>query len=121
MPRNHTKLDVFHQAHHLAIEVYALSGSLPASERFGIQAQLRRAAVSVPTNIVEGCMRRSVREYERFLDIALGSAAEVQYLLDLADDLRLLAGAELTRCKESSDHVVRSLQKLHRAVAHLPP
>ncbi len=81
---------------------------------------MRRAAVSVPTNIVESCVRQSTREYEHFLDIALGSATEISYLLDLAQDLRLLHGEALTQCKESSNHVVRALQKLHRAVSEFP-
>jgi four helix bundle protein len=120
MARNHTKLKVFHTAHQLALEVYSLTESLPPDERFGVRAQLRRAAVSVPTNIVEGCVRSSVRDYGRFLDMALGSAAEVRYLLELSGDLRLLQGPELSQCKESSDHVARALQKLQRAVVQLP-
>jgi four helix bundle protein len=116
MARDHTKLDVFHQAHQLALAIYAVTRQLPPEERFGLQVQLRRAAASVPTNIVEGCVRHSPREYAHFLDIALGSAAEVRYLLDLASDLGLLARG-IDECKECSDHVVRALQKLHQAVA----
>lgn len=120
MARDYTKLAVFHRAHQLAVDIYALTATLPAQERFGLQSQLRRAAVSIPSNIVEGCVRHSVRDYQRFLNIALGSAAELLYLLDLAGDLSLLAGEGLARCRDGSDHVVRTLQKLHAAVARLP-
>ena len=81
-----------------------------------MSAQLRRAATSVPTNIVEGCVRRSPREYQRFIDVALGSAAEVRYLLGLAVDIRLLDASEAADCQECSDHVVRGLQNLLKAL-----
>lgn len=119
MARDPSKLQVFHQAHQLTLEIYALTAAFPPEERFGLQSQLRRAAVSVPCNIVEGCVRRSVRDYQRFLDIALGSAAEVRYLLELTGSLQLLGGGGLKRCKECSDHLVRALQKLHTAVAQM--
>jgi four helix bundle protein len=119
MPRDHQKLRVFHQANQLAVSIYRLTSKLPASERFGLQGQLRRAAVSIPSNIVEGCGRKSVRDYERFLDIAHGSAVEVRYLLDLVTDLGTLAGEDLESCRLLSDHVARALQKLHSAVARL--
>ena len=120
MARDYTKLQVFHQAHRLALDVYALTTTLPPAERYGIQSQLRRAAISVPCNVVEGCLRRSVREYERFLEVAIGSAGEVSYLLRLVEDLHLASGEPWKRCRNDSDHVVRSLQKLHTAVGRLP-
>ena len=120
MPRDPDKLEVFHRSHRLALDVYPLTEGLPASERYGLSAQIRRAAASVPTNIVEGCIRRTSREYARFLDIALGSAAEVRYLLTLAVDLKLLKAEDATECRECSDHVVRELQNLLKAARQFP-
>ena len=120
MPRDPRKLEVFHLAHNLAVEVYRATEQLPAHERFGLQSQLRRAAVSIPTNIVEGCTRRSVRDYGRFVDIAFGSAMEVRYLLDLSDELGLLSRPVLTSIKDCSDHVVRALHNLQQAIGALP-
>ena len=78
---------VFQKADELVVLVYRLTQHFPVDERFGLRAQLRRASLSVPANVVEGCARDGRRDYIRFLDIALGSAAEVQYLLQAATRL----------------------------------
>ncbi len=117
MPRDPGKLGVFHRAHQLVLDVYELTDRLPSRERYGLSAQLRRAAVSIPTNIVEGCIRRTAREYRQFVDVALGFAAEVRYLLRLAVDLHYLDGSGVADCQECSDHVVRELQNLLKAVS----
>lgn len=117
MSRDPRKLKVFHLAHRLAVEVYRVTEALPPAERFGLQSQLRRAAVSIPANLVEGCARRTARDYERFIELALGSAVELRYLLDLAQDIGLLEARALAPGKECSDHVVRALHQLQQSVA----
>ena len=102
MSRNHEKLQTFHLADELAIRVYRETINFPASERHGLQSQIRRAAVSVPTNIVEGCARRSENDYLRFLDIALSSANETDYLLDLCFRLSIFTDDGYQRCKKCS-------------------
>ncbi len=77
------------KAHALALEVYRVSSGFPPEERFGLVSQMRRCAISVPsnTNIAEGSGRNSDTDYARFLDIALGSSTELEYQLLLARDL----------------------------------
>ena len=87
MGRDHQKLMVFHKADELVILVYRHSRAFPADERFGLRSQLRRAALSIATNIVEGSARDSRKDYVRFLDMALASAAETEYLLHVATRL----------------------------------
>ena len=82
-----TDLKVWERGHALAIEVYRLSGRFPPDERFGLTSQVRRAATSVPSNIAEGSKRVSASDSARFLNIAEGSLAELEYLLILSRDL----------------------------------
>ncbi len=87
---NYRNLIIWQKAHSLAIKVYKLTESFPKQEMFGLTSQLRRAALSVPTNIVEGYNRKSRKELIHFIDIALGSLAETEYLLEFASELNYM-------------------------------
>jgi four helix bundle protein len=84
------KFEAWQVAHQLALEIYRVTDHWPKEERFGLTIQLRRAALSAPTNIAEGAAKRGNREFRRFLDIALGSLSEVSYLLRFSRDRELL-------------------------------
>lgn len=93
-------LKVWEKAHRLTLAVYRATVDFPREELYGLTSQLRRATASIPANIAEGCGRNSGSELRRFLEIAMGSASEVEYHLLLSRDLGLLK-AELHRALNS--------------------
>jgi four helix bundle protein len=84
------QLDVWKEAHELTLAVYKASASFPTSEIYGLTSQVKRAAYSIPSNIAEGCGRDTALDFARFLQIAQGSASELDYHLLLARDLGFL-------------------------------
>lgn len=90
MSTDHRTLSAFTIADEFAVRVYTATRAFPAEERYGLRSQIRRAAISAPTNIVEGCARDSDREHARFFEIAFGSTREAIYLIDLASRLGLI-------------------------------
>ncbi len=88
--RDYKKLKVWEKAHQFVLDVYRATASFPPDERFGLTREVRRSAVSVPSNVAEGCGRESERELARFLSISAGSATETDYQLLLARDLHYL-------------------------------
>ena len=101
----------------LVIDVYKTTKSFPIEERFGLQRQLRRASVSVPTNLVEGSARRSTRDYLHFVEIAIGSASEVRYLVSVAVRLGFIAAQDGHELETRYGRVIRALQALVSALA----
>lgn len=83
-------LQVWGRAHKLTLGVYGVSKNFPKEELFGLTSQIRRSVASIPTNIAEGCGRGSDTDFARFLQIAFGSACEVEYQLQLATELNYL-------------------------------
>lgn len=111
-------LKVWQLAHALTLSIYGDVRGFPDDERFGLTSQLRRASSSIPTNIAEGCGRSGDSEFRRFLDIALGSASELEYLLQLSCDLRLLPAlryedlnCQTTQVKRMLTSLIRTLRK----------
>ena len=112
MPRFQA-LQAWQKAHELALEVYRLSQKLPPEERYGLRGQMRRAAVSAAANIAEGRERGSDADFGRFLSIAAGSVAELQYYLILARDLGYLDDLEIQgvlALAAETMRVIRALQ-----------
>ena len=85
--RDHRRLRAFELADKLALEIYKATKAFPSSEQFGLTSQMRRCAVSIPSNIVEGAARSSESDFLRFLGIAYGSARELEYQISLATRL----------------------------------
>jgi four helix bundle protein len=105
-------LKVWTKAHELTLDVYRRTRTFPKEETYGLTSQLRRAAASIGANIAEGCGRRSDGEMKRFLQIARGSASELEYHLLLARDLQFLAGDEFKDFEAKVLEVQRMLASL---------
>jgi four helix bundle protein len=110
------QLKVWEKAHYLVLDIYRITAYFPADERYGLTSQLRRAAVSIPNNVAEGCGRSTSADFARFLQISLGSASEVEYLLLLARDLSLLDGPSYAPLHNQTEEVKRMLTALTRTV-----
>ena len=112
----HRQLRAFAVADELVLAVYKLTRNFPSDERFGPVSQLRRAAISIPSNIVEGCGRSTDTEYVRFLDIANGSAREVEYQLGLAIRLDFVTTEQASEATNAASEANRLLIGLVRSL-----
>lgn len=93
--RNFRKLTIWRQGIDIVKDIYKLSAQLPSEEKFGLKSQIRRASVSVPSNIAEGSSRNSEIEFKRFLEIAMGSLFELETQLIIIEELNLIASESL--------------------------
>ena len=116
--RDHTKLKAFELADEVALLIYLLTAEFPKTELYGLTSQMRRAAVSVPSNIVEGCARDSQADYLRFLTIAFGSLRELHYQLSLSIRLGFLEeqdtsliDAKIIEAEKVLNALIRALRK----------
>jgi four helix bundle protein len=98
--RDYKKFSVWHKAHENVLAVYRLTKNFPKEEQFGITSQLRRAIVSVSNNIVEGCGKHTDKDFAKFLQIALGSCHESEYLLMLSFQLEYLKKSDHERMSQ---------------------
>ncbi len=110
--RPHEKLEAWQQAMVLVKLVYDLSRSFPREELFGLTQQMRRAAVSIPSNLAEGAARNGSKEYFHFIGIARGSLAELETQIQIAQMLNYCP--EIAKICEVTDHLGRLLTGLHK-------
>lgn len=111
------RLDAWRQSHELVKLVYRVSRAWPRDERYGLTAQTRRAAYSIPMNIAEGTAKRGSREFRRFLDIAWGSYAELSYCLRLAGELGYLTPDDELLLEPQRVIVGKLTWKLHASMS----
>jgi four helix bundle protein len=116
MARDFKNIKAWRLADDLTVEVYSSSKSFPKEELYCLTSQLRRAVISVPTNIAEGATRASKKEYLHFLNIANGSIAEVEYLLHLANRLGFLNNSDYKKLEELRAETGRTLYGLTASV-----
>jgi len=112
MVKDFRQLQVWQKAHQLTLMFYRLTASFPRDEIYGLTAQIRRAAVSIPSNLAEGCGRDGDAELARFCSIARGSASELEYHLLLARDLKLIQSDDYPSLAEQVTEIKRMLTAL---------
>jgi four helix bundle protein len=110
--RNYKDLQVWEKAHKLTLAVYKITLVFPKDERYGLTSQVRRASASIAANLAEGCGRRSDGEMARFVQIAMGSGAELSYHFLLARDLGLMQSTEYETLNADVSEIMRMLSAL---------
>ena len=98
--RDYKKHEIWSRSHKFALDIYHISKTYPKEEIYGITSQLRRASLSIPTNIVEGTGRNSQKEFAHFINISSGSAAETEYLIKFSYDLKYITEDDFKKLNE---------------------
>ena len=111
--RNFREYDVWKRGIAFTGGIYILTRDLPDHEKFGIISQIRRASVSIPSNIAEGCSRHSEKDFARFVEIALGSAFEVETLLIICQEVGYLQQEEIKTMVDELQVIQKSLNSLY--------
>lgn len=109
-------LDVFKLSHSLALEIFKLTKTFPEEEKFGLISQMRRAAYSIPMNLMEGAHRLGTKEYRQFVGIARGSTGEVKYQLMLVKDLEYISEDLYSNLRLKYERVSQMLTKLAKSL-----
>jgi four helix bundle protein len=110
------RFEAWRRCHQLVLETYAATKRFPQSELYGLTAQARRAAFSAAVNIVEGSAKRGPREFRRFLDMSIGSLAELSYIFRLSRDLGFLTGEQATSLHETRELAAIVTWKLYESI-----
>jgi len=116
MLKSFRELQVWEKAHALALDIYRVMNTFPDRERFGIGAQLRRAATSIPANIAEGFGRRTTKELLQSLTISNGSLEETRYFLILSSDLHYMSTDDYDRLDRQCNSIAQMLSALARSL-----
>ncbi|SRX54903.1 four helix bundle protein [Aequorivita sp. CIP111184] len=112
--RDFRKYDVWKLSHELVLEVYKITSEFPNSEKFQLTSQMQRAAYSIPSNFCEGCGRDSDKDFNRFVQIALGSAHELEYFFILAKDLSIISTESEEKFSKAINDIKRKLYNLSK-------
>ena len=113
---NYKKLEIWKKSREFCSALYAVTAKFPTEEKYGLTNQLRRASVSIPSNIAEGSSRRSNKDFSRFLEIALGSGYEVETQLLIASDMNFISVNDQQLLSEKLDQILRMISKLRIVV-----
>jgi four helix bundle protein len=112
----YTKFDVWRKSIDFVASIYTVTKSFPKEEMYTLTSQIRRAAISIPSNIAEGRSRRTTREFMRFISIASGSAAELETQIRIAERLAYLSCQQATPLLNEIDDISRMLNRLYASL-----
>ena len=116
MLKSYKDLNVWHKSYELCLKTYRITGKFPIEERYGLTSQIRRSAVSIPSNIAEGYGRKTTADYIRLLYIAYGSVCELETQILLAGDLGYIEKEELNTVCEDIAEIERMLKALIKSL-----
>jgi four helix bundle protein len=105
------ELQIWKRSRLFCTEIYSITSNFPESEKFGLTNQLRRASVSIPSNISEGSSRKSNKDFSRFLEITLGSAYEIETQLLISFDLNFITEKELNKLLKELEEIIKMISK----------
>jgi four helix bundle protein len=118
MLKSYKNLIVYQKGYSLSLEIYKVTKDYPRDERFGLISQMRRSAVSIPCNIAEGYGRKNIKEYLQFLYVTCGSCSELETLISLSQDLRLLDNEKYAKLYTLQEEVSKLLNGLIKSLSH---
>ena len=114
--KSYKDLIVYKKAYELALKIYKSTEHFPKTEIYGLVSQMRRAAISIPSNIAEGYRRKSRKEYIRFLNIAYGSSGELETQISLSHDLQMLNKDDFIELQSLNEEVSKLLYNLIKSL-----
>jgi len=110
--KDYKKYLVWQKSHQLTLDVYKLSEKYPKEETFNLVSQIKRSSSSIPTNIAEGCGRKSDKDFSRFLYISFGSANELEYQMLLSKDLNFISAEDYEKLQLQTEEIKKMLSAL---------
>ncbi|MDR1338127.1 MAG: four helix bundle protein [Rickettsiales bacterium] len=113
-------LDVFKKSYKFTLRIYEITRKFPKEELFGLVSQMRRAAYSINSNLMEGSARGSVKEYAKFILISRGSSVELEYQLELSKDLGYIDEFEFNDIIKELNTIGKMLSSLHKSIKQVP-
>ena len=120
MLKSYRDLKVWQKSYNLCLKLYRITAKFPTEERYGLTSQIRRSAVSIPSNIAEGYGRKTTVDYIRFLYISYSSICELETQIYLAGDLNLISIVELEPLKQAIAEIERMLKTLIKSLENKP-
>lgn len=112
--RDFKKYDVWQLSHKLVLEIYAITKHFPSTEKYALTSQMQRAAYSIPSNFSEGCGRNSDKDFNRYIQICLGSAHELEYFILLTKDLKIINDQDFEKLNKDINLIKRKLYSLSK-------